>query len=129
MTLPGFDFGREILDPFQRRPEQTLLPTIIDPLTLDYNRGSTKGVARIWFRGGGTHFGGGADPLFFASDPKSQGSPLCTFGYPWISGGRPPPPPPLATPLGSTYTHHTDGNLVHRVKNSLKTTEESCRIE
>ena len=43
---------------------------------------------RIWFRGGGcTYFGG----LFFASDPKLQGSPICTFGYPRISG----PPRPL----------------------------------
>ena len=65
-----------------------------------------KGVARIWFRGG-THFGGGgADPLFFASDPKSQGSPLMYFWLPPdFGGGRPPPPapppppPPLATPL------------------------------
>ena len=41
---------------------------------------------------GGTHFGGGGDPLFFASDRKSQGSPLSTFGYHRISGGGPAPP-------------------------------------
>ena len=41
-----------------------------------------RGVARIWFRGA-THFGGGRPP-FFSSDPKSQSSPLCTFGYPRI---------------------------------------------
>ena len=53
-----------------------------------------QGRSQDLVSGGGTHFGG-PDPLFFASDPKSQGSPLCTFGYLRISGGR----PPLATPL------------------------------
>ena len=63
-----------------------------------------KGVARIWFRGGPPISGGGPDPLFFASDPKSQGSPL-TGMYFWLppdfggGGAGPPPPPPLATPL------------------------------
>ena len=60
-----------------------------------------KGVARIWFRGG-THFGGGATPYFSPQTPNHKGPPLCTFGYPRISGGggRPPPPlPHLATPL------------------------------
>ena len=56
-----------------------------------------QGRSQDLVSGGGTHFGGGGDPLFFSSDPKSQGSPLCTFGYPRISGGG--PPPPLATPV------------------------------
>ena len=58
---------------------------------------TSKGVARIWFRGGATHFGGGGpDPLFFASDPKSQGSPLMYFWLPpdFGGGGGPPRPPP-----------------------------------
>ena len=59
-----------------------------------------KGVARIWFRGGPHPFRGGPDPLFFASDPKSQGSPLMYFWLPPDFGGGPGPPrPPLATPL------------------------------
>ena len=65
----------------------------------------TKGVARIWFRGGGGHpFRGGPDPLFFASDPKSQGSPLMYFCLPPDFGGGPGPPPPLATPLVLTVS-------------------------
>ena len=65
---------------------------------------STKGVARTWFRGG-THFGGGGgggpDPLFFASGPKSQGSPLMYFWLPPNFGGGgagPPAPPPWLRP-------------------------------
>ena len=64
-----------------------------------------KGVARIWFRGGGaTHFGGGGpDPLFFASDPKSQGSPLMYFWLPPDFGGGGPAPPPGYALGKSTY--------------------------
>ena len=59
-----------------------------------------KGVARIWFRGGPTHFGGGPTPYFSPQTPNHKGPPLCTFGYLRISGGGPgPPAPPLATPL------------------------------
>ena len=73
-------------------------PEILGPKK--FTRG-TKGVARIWFRGGGHPFRGGPDPQFFASDPKSQGSPLMYFWLPPdFGGGRAPPPPPLATPLG-----------------------------
>ena len=61
-----------------------------------------KGVARIWFRGGPHPFRGGPDPLFFASDPKSQGSPLMYFWLPPDFGGGgagpPPPPPPWLRP-------------------------------
>ena len=52
--------------------------------------------------GGGHPFrGGGPTPYFSPQTPNHKGPPLCTFGYPRISGGggRPPPPAPLATPL------------------------------
>ena len=59
-----------------------------------------KGVARIWFRGGGTHFGGGGGPTpyFSPQTPNHKGPPLCTFGYLRISGGGPAPPPPRPPP-------------------------------
>ena len=57
-----------------------------------FNRNSAEQGRSQDLVSGGTHFGGG-DSLFFASDPKSQGSPLCTFGYLRISGGPPPRPP------------------------------------
>ena len=47
------------------------------------------------FGGGGGHpFRGEADPLFFASYPKSQGSPLMylLLATPGFRGGGPPPP-------------------------------------
>ena len=56
----------------------------------------SKGVARIWFRGG-THFGGGADPLFFALRPQiTRVPPYVLLATPFWPG---PPAPPLATPL------------------------------
>ena len=61
-----------------------------------------KGVARIWFRGGAPISGGG-DPLFFASDPKSQGSPLMYFWLPPdFGGGAGPPRPPWLRPWMGT---------------------------
>ena len=39
-----------------------------------------KGVARIWFRGGAPISGG--RPLFFTSDPKSQGPPYVLLDTP-----------------------------------------------
>ena len=44
--------------------------------------------------GGPTHFGGGPTPYFSPQTPNHKGPPLCTFGYPRISGGGPGPPPP-----------------------------------
>ena len=49
---------------------------------------------------GGHPFRGGGDPLFFASDPKSQGSPLMYFWLPPDFGGGAPPPPPPGYALG-----------------------------
>ena len=43
-----------------------------------------KGVATIWFRGGGTHLGEGATPNFSPQSSNHKGPPLCTFGYPRI---------------------------------------------
>ena len=51
--------------------------------------------------GGGHPFqAGGADPLFFASDPKSQGSPLMYFWLPPDFGGGADPHPPPGYALG-----------------------------
>ena len=63
-----------------------------------------QGRSQDLVSGGGHPFRGGPDPLFFASDPKSQGSPpyvlLATPGFRGGGGGGPGPPrPPLATPL------------------------------
>ena len=61
----------------------------------------SKGVARIWFRGGPTYFGGGARPPIFRLRPQITRVPpyvlLATPGF--RGGGGPPRPPPLATPL------------------------------
>ena len=60
-----------------------------------------KGVARIWFRGGGAPIsGGGPTPYFSPQTPNHKGPPLCTFGYLRISGGGagPPPAPPWLRP-------------------------------
>ena len=43
---------------------------------------------------------GGGDPPFFASDPKSQGSPLMYFWLPLDFGGGAPPPAPPGYVLG-----------------------------
>ena len=62
-----------------------------------------KSVARIWFRGGHPFRGGGGRPPIFASDPKSQGSPLMYFWLPPDFGGtRPPRPPPPGYALETT---------------------------
>ena len=84
-----------------------------DPEGEVHKTATPKGVARIWFRGGPTHFGGGPDPLFFASDPKSQGSPLMYFWLPPDFGGGPgPPPPPWLRP----WRHHrVFGRRMYRV--------------
>ena len=59
-----------------------------------------QGRSQDLVSGGGTHFGG-PDPLFFVSDPKSQGSPLMYFWLPPdFGGGAGPPPPPPGYALG-----------------------------
>ena len=45
--------------------------------------------------------GGGPTPYFSPQTPNHKGPPLCTFGYPWISGGPGPPPPPPGYALGT----------------------------
>ena len=65
----------------------------------------SKGVARIWFRGGthlgggapisgggGTHFGGGGRPPVFRLRPQITRVPLMYFWLPPDFGGRAPPP-------------------------------------
>ena len=76
---------------------------------------AAQGRSQDLVSGGGTHFGGGGDPLFFASDPKSQGSPLMYFWLPpdFGGGGGPGPPAPLATPL--KLPHHLKANHEHCV--------------
>ena len=79
-------------------------PVQLEPRCLSKDP-SLKGVARIWFRGGHP-FRGGPTPYFSPQTPNHKGPPLCTFGYPRISGGPAPPPrPPLATPLPSLQFH------------------------
>ena len=67
----------------------------------------SKGVTRIWFRG--APISGGPTPYFSSQTPKSQGSPLCTFGYLRISGGggRPPAHPGYALAY-LPYISHQD---------------------
>ena len=87
-----------------RKPNLLFVPKFVFRMIRDTKHYSPfcelplKGVARIWFRGGPHPFrgGGGPDPLFFASDPKSQGSPLTYFWLPpdFGGGGRAPRPPP-----------------------------------
>ena len=74
---------------------------------LPFTLWSPQGRSQDLVSGGGHPFRGGPDPLFFASDPKSQGSPLMYFWLPPDFGGgagppAPPPPPPgyaLGSPL------------------------------
>ena len=64
---------------------------------------STQGRSQDLVSGGGAPISGGPDPLFFASDPKSQGSPLMYFWLPPdFGGGGPGPPAPPGYALGST---------------------------
>ena len=67
---------------------------------------------------GGTHFGGGATPYFSPQTPNHKGLPLCTFGFPRASGGRPPPPAPLTTPLKAQFSA-TEGAKAPKFQNSI----------
>ena len=52
------------------------------------DKGHTQGRSQDLVSGGGGHpFRGGGDPLFFASDPKSQVFPLMYFWLPPDFGG------------------------------------------
>ena len=74
----------------------------------------SKGVARIWFRGGGHPFRGGPTPYFSPQTPNHKGPPLCTFGYPRISGGaRAPPPPPWLRPWQAVIFGMEGASLDH----------------
>ena len=66
-----------------------------------------KGVARIWFRGGGHPFrGGGPTPYFRLRPQITRVPPYVLLATPGFRGGRPPPPPPpLATPLTGVGGH------------------------
>ena len=64
-------------------------------------QGIEQGRSQDLVSGGAHPFRGGPDPLFFASDPKSQGSPLMYLCLPPDFGGGPGPPrPPPGYALG-----------------------------
>ena len=63
----------------------------MDPVYVD----KCKGVARIWFRGGPTHFGGARPPIFRLRPQITRVPPYVLLATPGFrGGGRPGPPPP-----------------------------------
>ena len=59
-----------------------------------------QGRSQDLVSGGHPFRGGGRPPYFSPQTPNNKSPPLCTFGYPRISGG-PGPPPRLATPFAN----------------------------
>ena len=63
--------------------------------------GKMQGRSQDLVSGGGPHpFRGGPTPYFSPQTPNHKGPPLCTFGYPRISGGARAPPNPPGYALG-----------------------------
>ena len=73
-----------------------------DSLQVGCDTSLNQGRSQDLVSGGASPISGGPDPLFFASDPKSQGSPLMYFWLPpdFGGGGRAPPAPPPGYALG-----------------------------